>query len=348
MQEPAKTTTPLGRQTGRSARVLVVDDAEGIRVALEECLRVHGYEVVSATSGAEALELLRTDRFDLLLTDQAMPGLSGLELTAAAVRIHPTVPVVMLTGHTDLDLTRRSLGFGASDFITKPINIQELPIVIERNLTRRRLEIARLKEREAQVLFAAIKALASAVDAKDPYTARHSMDVSRLSLSLASSLGLTGDEPYLLELAAWMHDVGKIGVPDLILTKPAALSSEEAALIRAHPAKGSEIVGQIEELREVATAIRHHHERFDGRGYPDGLAGQAIPLPSRIIAVADAFEAMTADRSYRRGMGVQRAVCELQQGSGTQFDPILVEIFVREVVPGMSHGARDAGDPTQG
>ncbi|MBI4537582.1 MAG: response regulator [candidate division NC10 bacterium] len=327
--------TSGGRSEGRASRVLVVDDVEGIRVALQECLRVNGYEVVSAASGMEALDCLRREQFDLLLTDQAMPGLSGLELTEEAVRIHPNIPVVLLTGHTDVDLARASLRAGASDFITKPINIQELPIVIERNLTRRRLEIARLKEREAQVLFAAIKALASAVDAKDPYTARHSMGVSRLSLALLAALGLAGDERYVLELAAWMHDVGKIGVPDTILTKPAALTEDEVALVRAHPVKGSEIVGQIAELREVATAIRHHHERFDGRGYPDGLAGHAIPLTSRIIAVADAFEAMTADRSYRRGMGIERAVAELQKHRSLQFDPLLVDVFTGDVVPGL-------------
>ncbi len=332
-----------GRRDGRPSRVLVVDDAEGIRVALEECLRVNGYEVASAASGAEALDLLRREQFDLLLTDQAMPGLSGLELTAEAIRMHPNIPVVLLTAHTDVDLARASLRSGASDFITKPINIQELPIVIERNLTRRRLEIARLKEREAQVLFAAIKALASAVDAKDPYTARHSMDVSRLALALLAGLGMGGDERYVLELAAWMHDVGKIGVPDTILTKPASLTEDEMVLIRAHSVKGSEIVGQIEELREVATAIRHHHERFDGRGYPDGLAGHAIPLTSRIIAVADAFEAMTADRSYRRGMGIERAVAELEKHRGMQFDPLLIDVFVGEVVPGLQRNRLAAG-----
>jgi putative nucleotidyltransferase with HDIG domain len=328
--------------------VLVVDDADGIRIALEECLRIHGYDVAVAASGAEALELLRRERFDLLLTDQAMPGLSGLELTAEAVRMHPDVPVVLLTGHTDVDLARRSLRSGASDFITKPVNVLELPIVIERNLTRRWLEIARLKEREAQVLFAAIKALASAVDAKDPYTARHSTDVARLALALVDSLGIGTDEGYVLELAAWMHDVGKIGVPDTILTKPAALTSTEMVLIRAHPVTGSEIVGQIPELRAVATAIRHHHERFDGRGYPDGLAGNAIPLSSRIIAVADAFEAMTANRSYRRGMQVERAVAELEKHRGAQFDPLLTDVFVHEVLPSLASAPHAEGSAEPG
>ncbi len=309
-------------------RLLVVDDMEAMRMALVQCLKISGYEVVSAASGGEALELLRMQRFDLLLTDQAMPGLSGLELTDAVSRMHPHMPIVLLTGHTDVELARDSLQRGASDFVTKPVNIRELPILVERNLTRRRLEVARLQEREAQVLFAAIKALASAVDAKDRYTARHSRVVTRLALLLADTIQLAREERYVLELSAWMHDVGKIGVPDSILTKPGSLTAEEFAVMKVHPVKGGEIVGEIEELGRVADVIRHHHERVDGSGYPDGLRGEAIPLPSRIILIADAFEAMTSDRSYRRGLAREAALRELQKHSGTQFDADLVGAFV--------------------
>lgn len=309
-------------------RLLVVDDMEAMRMALVQCLNLNGYEVVSAASGSEALELLRTQRFDLLLTDQAMPGLSGLELTEAVSRMHPHMPVVLLTGHTDVELAKDSLQRGASDFVTKPVNIRELPILVERNLTRRRLEVARLQEREAQVLFAAIKALASAVDAKDRYTARHSRVVTRLALLLADTIQLSSEERSVLELSAWMHDVGKIGVPDSILTKPGSLTKDELAVMMVHPVKGGEIVGEIEELGPVADVIRHHHERVDGGGYPDGLRGEAIPLASRIILIADAFEAMTADRSYRRGLDPEAALGELRKHSGTQFDAELVRAFV--------------------
>jgi len=312
-------------------RLLVVDDMEAMRVALVQCLRLTGYDVVSAASGGEALELLRTQRFDLLLTDQAMPGLSGLELTEAVSRMHPHMPVVVLTGHTDVELAKDSLQRGASDFVTKPVNIRELPILVERNLPRRRLEVARLQEREAQVLFAAIKALASAVDAKDRYTARHSRVVTRLALLLADAIPLSSEERSVLELSAWMHDVGKIGVPDSILTKPGSLTQDEFTVMMVHPVKGGEIVGEIEELGRVADVIRHHHERVDGDGYPDGLRGEAIPLASRIILIADAFEAMTADRSYRQGLGRETALRELQAHSGTQFDADLVRAFIAMV-----------------
>jgi putative two-component system response regulator len=310
------------------SRVLVVDDMEAMRLALVKCLHMSGYEVMAASSGAEALELLRTHTFDLLLTDQTMPGLSGLELTEAVSRMHPDMPIVVLTGHTDVELAKDSLKRGASDFVTKPVNIRELPILVERNLTRRRLEVARLRDRGAQVLFEAIKALASAVDAKDPYTARHSRRVTRLSLLLADAIQLSSEERYLLELSAWMHDVGKIGVPDSILTKPAPLNHEEFAVMKEHSAKGGEIVGEIEELGRVADVIRHHHERMDGGGYPDGLRGAAIPLASRIILIADSFEAMVADRSYRRSLGREAAIRELQEHSGTQFDQSLTQAFI--------------------
>jgi len=315
----------------RGYRLLIVDDMEAMRLALEDSLRFQGYDVVSVASGEEALELLHSEQFDLLLTDQAMPGLSGIELAEVTARIHPDMPIVLLTGYTDVELAKASLQRGASDFVTKPVNIHELPIVIERNLTRHRLLVARLKERQAQVLLEALKALASAVDAKDPYTARHSMRVTRLSLILADALGVSADEKYVLELSAWMHDVGKIGVPDHILTKGSALTKTEFEIMKMHAPKGGEIVGHIEELTRVADVIRHHHERLDGLGYPDGLRGAAIPLLSRIILIADCFEAMTSDRSYRRSAGRAHALEELRRYAGTQFDPELVDIFIGKI-----------------
>jgi putative two-component system response regulator len=312
----------------RAARLLVVDDVEAVRIALTECLGVIGYDVTAAASGVDALDLLRMERFDLMITDHTMPGLSGLELTEVVLTMHPDMPVVLLTGHTDVEMAKTSLLRWASDFVTKPVNIKELPIVVERNLTRRRMEVARLREREAQVMFEAIKALASAVDAKDPYTARHSDRVTRLSLLIGDAIGLGPEERYVLELSAWMHDVGKIGIPDSILTKPARLTVEEFDLMKKHPVKGAEIVGQIEELSRVADVIRHHHERVDGSGYPDGLIGEAIPLNARIIQIADAFEAMTSDRSYRKDPGRTYALQEIAQFSGSQFDPALAQAFL--------------------
>ncbi len=315
----------------RSARLLVVDDVEMVRIALAECLGAIGYEVIAAQSGPDALDLLRTQRFDLLMTDHTMPEMTGMELIGLVLKMHPDMPIVLLTGHDDVEMAKTSLLRGASDYVTKPLNIKELPIVVERNLMRRRLEAARLRERGAQVMFEALKALASAVDAKDPYTARHSDRVTRLSLAIGDAISLGAEERYLLELSAWMHDVGKIGVPDSILTKPARLTPDEFEIMKTHPVKGADIVGQIEDLAGVADVIRHHHERIDGSGYPDGLHGEAIPLESRIILVADAFDAMTSDRSYRKGPGKAFAVEEIAKFSGTQFDSELAKAFLTAI-----------------
>ena len=197
-----------------------------------------------------------------------MPGLSGLELTDAVAQMHPDMPIVVLTGHTDVELAKDSLRRGASDFVTKPVNAQELPILVERNLTRRRLEVARLREREGQVLFEALKALASAVDAKDRYTARHSREVTRLAMLLADAIGLSSEERYQLELSAWMHDVGKRHA-DSILNKPTSLTEDAFAImtsIRSRVARSwARSWSDSGRGRDPAPP-----RRIDGTGYPDG------------------------------------------------------------------------------
>lgn len=314
------------------AKILVVDDEDSLRETLKEALTSVGYEVLGAANGVEALSLLREKKFDMILSDISMPGMSGIELLGVASQIYPDMPIVLLTGYGDVELARSSLRRGAVDFITKPLKLDELPIVVERNLERKCLEAKRLKEREAHVLFQAIKALAAAIDAKEPYTAQHSQRVTRLSMLLAEALGLGEDQRYTLQLSAQMHDVGKIGTPDTVLNKAGKLNAVEWRYMREHPVEGAEIIGQIEELSEVASIIRHHHERVDGKGYPDGLKGEAIPFLSRIIAIADAYEAMTSDRAYRKGRDREKALVELKADAGMQFDAGLVEVFARAIL----------------
>lgn len=314
-----------------TTKILVVDDDHPFRAALEVALSTLGYQVQGAYSAEEALEYLKSERFDLLLSDVSMPGMGGMKLAESAAEIFSDLPIVLITGYGDEEMVKGSLYKGACDFIIKPFRIEELPIIIVRNLERRRLELQRLKEREGEVLFQAIQALAAAVDAKDPYTASHSERVAKIALTFGKAIGLSSDEQYLLRLAATMHDVGKIGIPDCVLTKPAQLASEEWKLIKQHPSIGASIMGRIKELHLVAQAIRHHHERIDGKGYPDGLRNGAIPLLSRLIAIADAYEAMTSDRVYRKQLGRDRALEELKLYAGSQFDPDLVEVFLRMV-----------------
>lgn len=179
-----------------------------------------------------------------------------------------------------------------------------------------------------RLLDHALKAVALAINAQDPYTLGHSGRVAEYCDRLARSMGLSDDERFLLSLSAWLHDVGNLWTPTYILKKPSVLAEEEMEEMRIHPVKGAEIFGGNPELADVARAIRHHHERMDGTGYPDGLKGEAIPLFSRMILVADAFEAMTHDRAYRRAMPHAEALGRIQEGAGMQFDPKVVEHFV--------------------
>jgi putative two-component system response regulator len=254
--------------------------------------------------------------------------MNGIELLETASQIHPDMPIILVTGFGDAEMAKGCLQKGASDFIAKPLNIRELPIIVERNLERKRLEAQRLMEMGAQILLEAIRALSAAIDAKDPYTAGHSHRVTELSLMLGDALELAPAERYMLQLAAEMHDVGKIGIPEWVLHKASDLTKEEWDLVRTHPVKGAEIVGHIEELEGVASIIRHHHERMDGRGYPDGLKGEAIPRLARIIAVADAYDIMITGRTYCPRRPEKEVVAELLRERGRQFDGEMVEAFI--------------------
>jgi putative two-component system response regulator len=328
-------------------RILVVDDDPDVRETLGEAFVRNGYRIETAANALDALNLLKEKRFHMLITDISMPKMSGIELLEIASQMHPDMPIVLITGFGDVQMAKSSLQKGASDFITKPVNVRELPIIVERNLERRRLEAERLLERGAQILLEAIRALAAAIDAKDPYTAGHSRRVTELALLIGDSLDLTPEERMTLQLAAEMHDVGKIGIHEGVLNKPSGLTEGEWASMREHPVKGGNIVGHIEELEEVASIIRHHHERIDGSGYPDGLKGEAISKLSRIIVIADAYDIMTSGRPYCPKKSEEEAIAELLREKDHQFDPGMVEAFVEclriKEEPGL--GLEGEGDP---
>lgn len=314
-----------------AAHVLVVDDEPSLVNLLGDALIRYGYEVSKACSGEAALELSRVRRFDLVLCDLYMSGMSGLQLTAALCRMHPHLPVVLITAYGDIKASRLALETGAVDFITKPIELSKLPFILENNLQRKKIEAQRLSDERADVLFKAIKALAAAIDAKSHYTGRHSARMADMCIEIGFELSLSECELNILELSAYIHDVGKIGTPDSVLMKPGRLSDDEWVDILKHPAMGASFLAGIEELSEVASIIRHHHEHLDGSGYPDGLVGDAIPLLARILTVADAYEAMTSDRPYRDAIGQNEALDELRRHSGKQFDPAVVDAMIRVV-----------------
>jgi putative two-component system response regulator len=321
----------LGRR-GRATRILVVDDEPLLRELLATTLSNAGYRVHAACDALDALNALRNAPrnapFDCVLSDVKMPGMDGIELTEYVAENYPGTPIILISGHADHELVRQAIRRGASDFITKPFQTGTLSFLIEKNLERVRMERLRTAEQDYNTRFKVIQALAAAIDAKTSYTAEHSRRVTLLSRAMGEAMDFNPADLRLLEMAAQVHDVGKIGVPDRILNKKSELSAGEWEVMRTHPAQGAEIVGQVPELLAVAEVVLHHHERVDGSGYPDGLRGEAIPLLSRVISVADAYESMTSDRAYRAAMQRTEAISRLKDGSGTQFDHAIVKAFV--------------------
>ncbi|MEJ2537275.1 MAG: response regulator, partial [Calditrichia bacterium] len=310
-------------------RVLVIEDDIDYGQMLADALENLHYKVYLSFSATGGLDIIREKKLDIILTDLKMPGINGLELAQKIIKMYLDIPIVLITGLNDLSLVKKALEIGVSDYIVKPITVDELPVVVERNLQRKILEKKQFQNNRADSLLKALKALMKALDAKDSYTYGHSQRVVRLAMQMGDELHLSSDEKYTLQLAASLHDIGKIGMPDNILKKADSLEDIEMRKAKDHPVVGSEILGEIEELSEVASIVRHHHERFDGKGYPDGLKGNAIPLFSRILFILDAYEAIASDRVYRKGIGQQKALDEIVQNAGSQFDPELVEVFLR-------------------
>ncbi len=309
--------------------ILVVEDDIPYGQMLSDALKNFDYQVHLSFSATGGLDIIRRSKIDIIFSDINMPGISGIELAQRVMEMYLEIPVVLITGLHDLTLVKRALEIGVSDYIVKPVKIDELPVVIERNLQRKRLEKQNLQENKAEILLKALKALMRALDAKDPYTYGHSQRVVKLSMLIAQELNLDAHQKYTLQLAAFLHDIGKIGMPDSILKKADGLEDFEIRKAKDHPVIGSRILGEIEELAEVASIVRHHHERYDGKGYPDGLQGEAIPLFSRLLSIIDAYEALVSDRVYRKGMDKEKALLEIEKNAGTQFDPNLTRVFVR-------------------
>ena len=311
--------------THHAPRLLVVDDDEWIRDLLQRLLLRCSYRVTVASSAESALEILQHEAFDMVLSDMLMTGMDGMELMRQISQTHPNLPIIVITGCCDLETMRRAMRCGARDFITKPFDINAIPLIIERNLERFGIDQAvRLR-----ALRDTVNALIAAIEKKEPHTAKHSHRVQHISLCIARKLALSEEECRHLALAALVHDVGKIGTPDNILQKADKLTEEEWQKMKQHTVQGAEIVSKVGELEYVADIVRHHHERVDGTGYPDGLQGDAIPLLSRVIAVADSYEVMTTNRIYRSALPREVAIQRLQEGAGQQFDSAIVEVFLR-------------------
>jgi putative two-component system response regulator len=328
--------------TSRSPLVLVVDDGEANRELIEACLAGVDCRVRSAADGYQALQAMQVERPDLVLLDVQMPGMDGYEV-CRRIKASPAttlIPVVMITSLDRTEDRVQALESGADDYMTKPVDRIEL-VARVRSALRLKSVYDSLDSAE-QVIFA----LAAAVEAKDPFTEAHTQRVAESARSTGVRLGLGPADLDALYRGGIIHDIGKIGIPDSILLKPGPLDAEEELTIRTHPIIGESIVAPLRSATRLLPIIRHHHERFDGTGYPDRLAGSAIPLVARIVSVSDAFDSLINDRPYRKRKSLEEAVGILRAGRGRQWDPEVVDAFLADIarVPGMRRDSPETAD----
>lgn len=324
--------------------VIVVDDDEtNLKMAGHILSRAH-MRVTAMKSGEALIDYIREKEVpDLILLDVKMPGMDGFETLAGLRKMEKgkMVPVIFLTADEKEDTEVRGLTAGAMDFIKKPFVPEVLTVrvrhMIDLDHLQRNLEDeVEKKTKENERLFMhVVSSLASAIDAKDTYTNGHSGRVAEYSREIARRAGYEGKELEDIYMMGLLHDVGKIGIPDAVINKPVKLTDEEYDIIKNHPVLGARILGNIKEMPKLANGARWHHERYDGKGYPDGLFGEDIPEEARIIAVADSYDAMTSHRSYRKSLPQEVVREEIEKGKGTQFDPrfacIMLEMMEEDV-----------------
>ncbi len=322
--------------------VVIVDDDEESRERVASILTKKNMKVTKLSSGKELLNYVEgmVPPPDLILLDVIMQEMSGFE-TLKNLRQRPepesTIPVIFLTGDEDIETETEGLNLGAVDFIRKPVVPEILALRVGRMIEFERLkndlakEVDRKTKENTRLTLHVVQTLAETIDAKDTYTNGHSGRVAAYSREIAKRYGYDDrrqDEIYMMGL---LHDVGKIGIPDEIINKTSRLTDEEFAEIKKHPVVGNKILKNIKEMPQLAFGARWHHERFDGRGYPDGLKGNEIPEEARMIAVADAYDAMTSNRSYRALMPQEKVRGEIEKGKGAQFDPVFADIMLEMI-----------------
>ena len=330
-------------------RILVVDDEIAIRDAMCNILVQAGYQCHPVTTGREALAYLRSDdNTSIVLSDLIMEGMDGLALLARMKQEHPEIPVVMVTAVHDISVALAAIRNGAYDYLLKPFEKEQLLAMVRRALETRRLRLENLAYQtkleslvsgRTEMLRKALadlersyditlEALGDALDLKDAETEGHSRRVTAFTIAIARALGLPQDRVRVIARGAFLHDVGKMAIPDAILRKPGRLSSAEQAIMREHAYLGYQLLRNIPFLQEAADIVYSHQERYDGSGYPRGLKGDQIPLGARIFAIADTFDAMTSDRPYRAAQSISSGRREIERHAGKQFDPEIVQVFL--------------------
>lgn len=339
--------------------VLVVDDEEPIRNALRRFLSQEKYDVLAVGTAAEALETLRRQPVSCILVDVRLPDLSGMDLLPQLLEVDPQAVVIMLSAVNDASTAKTAIQRGAFDYLVKPMDLVDLLQAVQRAVRRRdgRLEAERLAEvlrhevaartaelqQEREVLrelsVTTLQALVNALEAKDPHLRGHSSRVADLAAQVAAACGLEADAVEQVRVAGRLHDIGKIGIRESILNKQGPLTDEEFAHVKAHAEIGAQILAPMTHLGPVIGFVRHHHERWDGKGYPAGLTGEAIPMGARILGAVEIFDALTTSRPYQETMTPGQAVTRMSDLVGTVIDPVVLRALASVVTGGAAEPA---------
>jgi len=349
MHAHANPNDHVAARSRRPARILVVDDESPVRSMIGATLQRQGYEVQQAVSGTQAIEMLGKGLFDLVLTDIVMEDGNGIALLERIRVDQPHLPVVMVSAIHDISVAIDSMRRSAYDYLLKPFEREHLVATVQRALDHRQAlqESHNYQQNLEQVVRArtemlrqamedlehsydvTLEALGDALDLKDSETEGHSKRVTAYTIALARAMGISPVDIKIIARGAFLHDIGKMAIPDEILRKPGKLTSDEEQIMQDHCTRGYHILRKIPFLSEAAAIVYTHQEHFDGNGYPSRLRGNEIPIGARIFAVADAMDAITSDRPYRKAKSFDEARQEILRCSGTQFDPNVVEVFLK-------------------
>ena len=328
----------MNEDTNEKYRIIAVDDEEGIIESLSVFLKRTDYEFVGITDPVEAIETIKREHFDLMLLDFMMMPLHGDQVVEEIRKFNKELYILLLTGHKDLAPPLETIKrLDIQGYCEKSDKFDQLLLLIEsgiksikqmHEIKRINEELSASNEKLEQAYLDMIQTLRYTVEAKDLYTRGHSDRVSEYSVLIGEKLGLSEDEIKTLRIGGLFHDIGKIGIPDKILLKTEKLTDDEYSEIKNHPSIGAHILGASSVFNNIIPIVKHHHERYDGRGYPSGLNGEEIPYMARIAALADTFDAMTSKRSYRNALELNVVVQEIERCKGTQFDPQISDIFL--------------------